>query len=216
MRASLVLQMSETAVEISTPEPKLLPFGMMTLSANLMSILGEGAEAGYLRITLCGFGPVIPSVPGTGMLADAGIPQLIGPQVGSTALLVNLLGNAVINPANTFYEISVLDANQNVIQSANYILSGSGTQDLSQLIPLTPPGAGYQPGGLVYAPCTGVVPGTVYTASGPVIAVSYNGIFLRAGQALPALSYTAAGEVITLNFTTQIGDRIDAICLALP
>jgi hypothetical protein len=188
---------------------------MITLTANLETIIGGAESAGWLRITLCGFGPVLPSVPGTCMLADAGVPQLVGPQVGSTPISVQLYGNDVITPSSTFYEVAVLDANQNVVQCGNYKFTGSGTYDLSNAVQLVQP-LGFQPGGLQYSACTGAVPGTVYTASGPVIAVSYNGIFMRANQASPALSYTVSGETITLNFSTQAGDRIDAICIVHP
>src|SRR5215472_5218069 len=62
-----------------------------------------------------------------------------------------------------------------------------------------------------YATCIGAIPGMVYTASGPILAVSYNGVLLRANQPRPILSYTVRGNLIRLNFTTQIGDEIDAI-----
>src|SRR5215831_333514 len=112
---------------------------MITLNANLESIIGAAATGGYLRITLCGFGPSLPSVRGTCMIANAGVPQLVGPQVGSTPITVQLYGNDVITPANTFYEVAVLDANQNVVQCGNYSFSGSGTYDLSNAAQLVQP-----------------------------------------------------------------------------
>jgi hypothetical protein len=64
---------------------------------------------------------------------------------------------------------------------------------------------------LRYAPCAGIVPGRYYTSAGAgVLAVAYNGILLPRGQAQPVNSYTATGSVISLNFQTQMGDRIDA------
>src|SRR6516164_6277086 len=102
----------------------------ITLSASMSSILGVG-ENGYLRITLCGFGQVMPSVPGTAMLADAGVPQTVGPGGSSSPLTQLLWGNDVISPANTFYEVAVLDQARNVIQCGNYQFNGSGTIDLS-------------------------------------------------------------------------------------
>src|SRR5215469_2552433 len=64
----------------------------ITLTATLDTIMGGGFEGGWLRITLCGYGPAAPTVPGA-MLADAGIPQLLGPQAGGTALTIALFGN---------------------------------------------------------------------------------------------------------------------------
>lgn len=200
------------------PETLTLLPGQFQLQANIESIIGGGATGGFLRITLCGFANIIPfSKPSpAGMLADAGVPQLVGPQA-SSPLSVALFCNDSITPDNTFYEIAVLDANQNVVQSGNYQFNGIAgtTVDLSTQPQIVQP-TGFVPGGIKYLPCAGTVPGTVYTAPGPVLAVSYNGIFLRANQALPILSYTVVGEAITLNFTTQIGDRIDALCISLP
>ena len=185
--------------------PPLTP--QITLTANLESI-NSGAElGGYLRITLCGYGPQLPAVPGTCMLADAGVPQIIGPQVGSTPISVELFGNDVIQPANTVYEISVLDQNKDVIQSGLYSFTGTQTVDLSQAAQIVQP-YGFPLGGLAYLACSGSIPGTVFVAPGPVIAVTYNGVMLR--QTL----YTVAGNIITLLFTPEAGDRIDAFCIA--
>lgn len=67
---------------------------------------------------------------------------------------------------------------------------------------------------LRFMPCTGAVPGSVFTAPGRVIAATYNGVLLPRNAAAPTLSYTAAAEVIALNFVTGPEDRIDALCIA--
>lgn len=181
----------------------------ITLNANLDSILG-GNEGGYLRITLCGYGAQLPAVPGVGMIADAGIPQYIGPQVGSTALSTPLWGNDVIAPGNTFYEIAVLDANRDVIQTGIYQLGGSGPIDLTLADQILAP-YGFALGSLAYQSCVSVTANT-FTAPGPVVAVSYNGILLAYNDPT-RLSYTVSGRTIMLNFSTETGDRIDAFCL---
>lgn len=185
-----------------------------TLIANLEGILGEGI-AGFLRVTLCGFGPILPAVQGVCMIADAGVPQLIGPQVGSTPIQVVLWGNELIFPPGTFYEIAVLDDKRNVVQTANYILTGAGgagSGDLSNLIPIVPPW-GFPIGSLDYLPCTGS--GANWTAPGPVLAVAYNGVLMPMNMAMPTLSYTldGTGKGITLNFTADLLDRIDAFVI---
>jgi hypothetical protein len=179
----------------------------ITLTANLESILAGAETSGWLQITLCGFGPVMPSVPGTGMLADAGIPQLAGPQVGSTPISQLLYGNDVISPAGTFYSVAVMDSQQNVVQTGNYIFSGSGSQDLSNAIQIVPP-YGYLPGFLSVQRLDGDVPGTVYTAPGPIVAVFYNGALMR-----PTIDYTLAGNVVTLRFSTEVLDNVYALCI---
>lgn len=67
---------------------------------------------------------------------------------------------------------------------------------------------------MIYAQCAGVVPGRIYSAPGRIIAVAYNGAFMPVPTGLlNVLSYSSAGEVITLNFTTQVGDKIYALCV---
>jgi hypothetical protein len=187
----------------------------VTLTANLQSILAGGELGGFVRITLCGFGPVLPCVPGTAMLADAAIPQVIGPQEGATPITQKLYGNDVIRPLNTFYEIAVLDQNKNVIQAGLYQFdNAAGSVELCSAPQALPP-YGFYLGNLVSVQCTGTIPGTVYVAPGPIVGLFYNGILLESGQAPPQLSYTLSVEntTATLNFNTQLRDRIDALCI---
>jgi hypothetical protein len=186
-----------------------------TLNANLDTIIGGAATGGYLRVTLCGYGARAPAVPGTCMLADAGVPQLVGPQVGSAPLSVVLFGNDVITPANTFYEISVLDSNKDVVQSGNYQFTGTAIFDLSTVFPILPP-YGFPLAMLAYQPCTLGSNNHSFTAPGPVIAPAYNGVLLPEGASSPTLSYTldSTGTEITLNFDIDPSwERIDAFCL---
>ncbi len=190
----------------------------ITLTANLETILAGAETAGSLTITLCNFGPFLPAVAGVGLLADAGVPQPVGPQVGSTPLSVELWGNDQITPGTTFYCVCLLDDAGNTIQCANYLFTGEGTIDLSEALPMTPGQPAALPY-LAYLPCAGSVPGTVYNAPGQVIAVAYNGVLMPKGMAAPTLSYTLAGTVIALNFMTETGnpnDRIDALCIVNP
>ena len=194
-----------------------MPAPGVTLTANLASIIGEAEGGGYLRVTLCGYGPMIPVVAGTCVLEDAGVPQYVGPQVGAAPVSVTLFGNDVITPGPnvTFYEIAVLDSNKDVIQAGLYqFLNSAGAVNLSTLIPYVGPYGFYLPL-LAYQPCTGAVPGTVYVAPGPVIAIAYNGELLPAGQAFPILSYTLAPDQVTatLNFNTEALDQVDALCI---
>lgn len=189
----------------------------VTLTANLASIIGETEGGGYLRITLCGSGPVIPVVAGTCVLEDATIPQYVGPQVGSTPIQAILFGNDVITPGpnTTFYEIAVLDSNKDVIQAGLYqFLNSAGAVDLSSATPYIGPYGFYLPL-LAYLACSGAFPGTVYVAPGPVIAIAYNGELLPRGLAFPILSYTLAPDQVTatLNFNTEAGDQVDALCI---
>jgi hypothetical protein len=186
----------------------------ITLTANLETILAGPSGipiAGFLRVTLCGFGPQIPAIPGTCVLADAGVPQIVGPQEGSTAIALRLWGNDQIEPVNTFYEVAVLDENENVIQSGMYVFTGTTAYDLSSAAQILPPfNLGFLLYQMKYLPCAGSLVGgnRIFTAPGLVIAPTYNGVLLSSDQ------YSLAGNVITLNFDPELGDRIDALCIA--
>lgn len=142
----------------------------ITLTANLETILGGAALTGYLEITLCGFGISPPRVAGTAMLADASIPQVKGP---ASAFSVALFGNDQITPANTFYSIAIYDQFQNVIQSGIYQLTGSGSFDLSQLTPITPPSSS---AGGILTTIFAAIP-TVQQATGTIDGVNTNFTF---------------------------------------
>jgi hypothetical protein len=123
----------------------------ITLTATLETIAGAAAgstaNAAKLRIALCGFGPSIPTIAGTAIIASTGPNAFYST---GTPISTLIYGNDQITPAGTFYSIEVLDGEDNVVQCDNYQLTGSGTQDLSNLTPMTPPAA--QPGGYILAP----------------------------------------------------------------
>jgi hypothetical protein len=187
----------------------------ITLTATLDDILGAAAGStanpAKLRIALCGYGPVLPRIAGTAMLARIGPFDLQA--ASSSPISTPLWGNDQITPAGTYYTIEVLDGLGNIVQAGAYQFTGAGTIDLSNAAQILPG----QPAGipeLDYLPCTGTVPGTAYTAPGTVVMVFYNGVALPAGQAFPILSYTlTGGTAITLNFTTDVGDQIYALCI---
>lgn len=66
-----------------------------------------------------------------------------------------------------------------------------------QCVPLSPTGAA-----------------SIFRAPGYIIAVAWNGLFLRPNQAAPAKSCSIVGNVVTLTFTTESGDRVYALCVA--
>lgn len=159
--------------------PLTTPPSEFVLTANLMSVLAEAVENGFLRITLCGYGMVTPAIVGLGMLADAGIPQFVGPQVDAvTPITVTLPRNDYITPAGTFYEIAVLDQNKNVIQTENYQFSGPGPYDLSTLSPTTPPTQGgvFPNGGSLGFTLESIIVGNNV---GPDLGCSRNGSFMN-------------------------------------
>lgn len=108
----------------------------ITLTAQLDQITGNSDVLAALRITLVNYGTWIPRISGTSMIAKA---QYVQKQTDpSNPVSITLWGNDVITPSGTFYCIEVIDSRNVVVQAGNYLLTGGGTQDLSNLTPLTP------------------------------------------------------------------------------
>lgn len=160
----------------------------ISLTATLLDYsgndIGTAAQPAYLRVALCGFGPVLPSIPGAGSLAKISSWFTDIPFVG-TQITVKLWGNDQISPSGTFYAISVLDANKNVVQTGIYQFLGTQTIDLSNAPQIVQP---VMPGGFntVQEQLVGAVPGTVFTAPTAIwgtgiILTFYRGILQRLG-----------------------------------
>ncbi len=115
----------------------------ITLTATLDDIEGNAAgttaNPAKLRIALCGYGPTLPVIVGTSNLAKVGPFEVysLGAQIS-----IPLWGNDQVDPINTYYEIAVLDGEDNMVQCGAYRFTGTGTIDLSnaqQIYPLPPP-----------------------------------------------------------------------------
>lgn len=189
----------------------------ITLTATLLdysgNIIGSTAAPAWLRIALCNFGPTLPVVPGTGNITKVTSWFVDVPFTGAQ-VTVALWANDQITPSGTYYAISVLDTQKNVLETGVYQFTGGvQTIDLSnapQIVPGEPVGLLQ----LAVKPCTGTVPGTVYTAPGTIVALLYNGVILYSNLSAPTLSFTLTGSTVaTLNFTTEMGDLIYALCL---
>jgi hypothetical protein len=198
------------------PTPQItLTFTLLDFEGNE---LGSALQPAWLRVALCNFGSFLPRVPGAGVIGEVSSWFVDIPFIGAGQQSIKLWGNDVIVPGPdvTYYQISVLDTNKNLVQTGLYQFDGTQTIDLSNATPITP---GQPPSlpSLQYLPCTGAVPGSFFTAPGQVIAAFYNGVALPRNQALPTLSYTLSGGIsISLNFTAETGtpdDRIDALCI---
>jgi hypothetical protein len=189
--------------------PTLTP--AITLTATLQDLTGVNtgstAEPARVLITLCNFDPVLPRIVGTSMLAKTVYDVVT--QDGSMS--IPIWGNDVITPQGTYYSVAILDGDGNTIQCSNYQLSGSGTQDLSNLPPFVPP----PPTISVTAFADDVVPAgtidgtnavfTLPQAPNPPASLNdfYNGVRLTEG-----IGYLLSGSTITYQagYVPQPGD----------
>jgi hypothetical protein len=197
---------------MTTPTPGItLTFTLLDYDGNE---IGSSTQPAWLRIALCNFGSQLPRVPGAGVIGKVSSWFVDVPYYGTPGS-ISLWGNDQITPSGTYYAISILDANKNVVQTNLYVFTGTATIDLSSADPFNPPNPPGLPS-LELAACSGAVPGTVYVAPGVIVpgGVFYNGIQLRPGLSLPIVSYVQMGDsTITLNITTESGDRVDALCI---
>lgn len=217
-KANIEIAAPEAEAAAALAEPLLEPLLLLatepqiTLTVTLVDIsgneVGTVANPAKVRIALCGFGLVIPQVGTyliTGFVGTATM-ALIGPTdylYEGSQITIMLWGNDVINPLGTYYAITILDGDDNIVQSGAYQFTGTQTIDLSSAPQIVPTNS------LAYEPCTGAYPGTVYKAPGVVVIAAYNGVALR-----PGIDYTlsAGGKQINLTFTTYDTDNISALC----
>jgi hypothetical protein len=187
----------------------------ITLTATLDDLsgnqIGSLADPAKIKITLCGFGPNLPRIAGTAMLAKTGPWDTL--YVAGTPASIKLWGNDQISPSGTFYTVEILDGDDNVVQCGAYQFIGPLTIDLSNAVQIVPP-YGFSLGSLSVKATTGAYPGTVYNAPGRVIAVIYNGTILDP-NATPTPDYTLSvnNTRVTLSFTTDAGDNVSVLCV---
>jgi hypothetical protein len=173
----------------------------ITLTATLDDLTGAAAGSlanpAKLRICLCGFGPTLPRISGTAMLAK------VGPfDIFSTGGVISTLiwGNDVITPSGTYYSIEILDGEDNVVQCGafEFLFLNGATQDLSsatQIVQPLPP----QIFNLTTQVLIGNLPGTVFTIPTPLLGTSLVALFYR-GVFYGAANYTVNAQTVTMNF----------------
>jgi hypothetical protein len=114
----------------------------ITLTATLQDVSGNTAgttaSPAVLRVALCGFGLTLPCIPGTSNVVQVGPEDFYDDGSG---ISIKLWGNDVIFPAGTYYAITLLDGDGNILQCGAYRFTGAQTIDLSnapQIYPIPP------------------------------------------------------------------------------
>jgi hypothetical protein len=114
----------------------------ITLTATLQDVSGTAAgttaSPAVLRVALCGFGLTLPCIQGTSNVVQVGPEDFYDEGSG---LSIKLWGNDVLFPASTYYAITLLDGDGNILQCGAYRFVGTLTIDLSnapQIYPSAP------------------------------------------------------------------------------
>lgn len=141
---SVTIVRTEPAESAEKPKakPLLATTPGITLTATLDDIsgaaAGTAANPSKMIIALAGYGPTLPRIVGTAMIAKTG-PFAVYSTGGQIS--IQLWGNDALFPAGTYYAITILDGDDNVVQCGAYQFVGSETIDLSnapQIYPTTP------------------------------------------------------------------------------
>jgi hypothetical protein len=176
----------------------------ITLNAKLQDLSGDSAGStanpAILRIALAGFGLTLPCIPGTSNVAQPGPEDYLDSGTGAQA---KLWGNDVIFPAGTYYAITLLDGDGNVLQTGRYRFTGTQTLDLSEA-PQLVDGAN----ALIGAVPNGAYPGNTYTVPLPAYGGTVPSALYYNGGLQDLEEFTLAGETLFLNFETFPGDKL--------
>lgn len=119
--------------------PALTP--QITLKVSLDDLSGGAAGSvgnpARVLVALCNFGLQLPRIAGTANLAKIGPYEYLD-DGSSEPITIMLWGNDVIVPAGTYYAITILDGNGNVVQTAAYQFTGTMTINLADAVPIDP------------------------------------------------------------------------------
>ena len=103
---------------------------MPLLTADLVDLTGT-ANIGWAIITLIGFGSAIPRT-------ASSILNVLSIKVLGSSISQNLLGNDVITPAGTTYQVAIYSDQGAFISEQRYSITGLAQVDLNTLSPVTP------------------------------------------------------------------------------
>src|SRR5690242_16912041 len=111
---------------------------VITITGHIQDFLGNNAVNATVSVRLTNFGSDNPRVPGSCIISSAKVPVT---QDGSGGFSFTPIGNDVITPSNTYYEVKFTADNANTASlTIPYQFTGTGSQDLSQIIPFNQTG----------------------------------------------------------------------------
>ena len=105
---------------------------MITINGTLKQVGGSADSAATITFELKGFGQWLPTVPGTGMIAETKLTA----SIMAGAFSVQLYGNDTITPTGTFYLVTLVNDEGAILGQVPYQFTGAGSLDLSSLTPL--------------------------------------------------------------------------------
>jgi hypothetical protein len=129
--------------------------------------IGSSSSPAFVEIALANYGPIMPRIAGTAMLAKVGPGSQKIPYLGAP-IVVTLWGNDVIVPAGTYYAITIFDDQGNVLQSGAYVFTGTVNADLSTIAQAFPSASSTVVGSEVQMPFSATPTFNCGLVNGPV------------------------------------------------
>src|ERR1700731_2777776 len=113
---------------------------VITITGQIQDFLGNNAGNATVSVRLTNFGTDNPRVPGSCIITSAKVPVTVN---GTGGFSFTPIGNDVITPPNTYYEVKFTSGNANTASlTIPYQFTGTGSQDLTQIIPFNQGGIG--------------------------------------------------------------------------
>jgi hypothetical protein len=111
---------------------------MATINFTLDTFYGEATDSiATVDVALCNYGSQVARIPGTALLADVTI-KGVTPSTPPATFSFEVAGNDVIQPAGTYYTVTVRDGNGDIIQCNAYIFLDANTYNLNTEQPFDP------------------------------------------------------------------------------
>lgn len=106
---------------------------IITIFGQIQDFLGNPAPNAQVSVRLTNFGAAAPRVPGFSVIACPQVPVSLD---GNGGFSFTPVGNDVILPPDTYYLVTLTADNANTESlTVPYEFTGSGSQDLSQIVP---------------------------------------------------------------------------------
>ena len=106
---------------------------IITIFGVIQDFLGNPAPNAQVSVRLTNFGANAPRVPGFAVISDPRVPATLD---GAGGFSFTPIGNDVIVPPYTYYLVTfTFDETNTESLTVPYEFTGSGSQDLSQIVP---------------------------------------------------------------------------------
>lgn len=162
------------------------------ITGTLVNIIGDDApELGTVTFALCGYGPQVPRVEDTALVGRITTLQVQADANGDFE--AELWGNDQIDPPGTYYTVTVMDDNGDIVQVNAYVFLGGQSYDLGTAEPFDP---------------TQPMPGLPPLIFNQLLIIAFSQTPNFPGDQYTAWGITLNGDVTSSTMTGQMGGNL--------